>query len=250
MTRWLANAWLSKIKLGSMPRSTAISTVLCAESTGVITRCGPFFQTQPFACTGAHADAAAQAKRCIDACFAQLWMVGIVGRYQRHCLDRASSDTLAAAVAVALVHHRQVIGSLHGVGESNAAGSDHGFAAASAAVADEVDPVLHVLAKLHQAAVARLLQQVQPLCHVHCAGVTVAGECCARAVKRHTDIHGRIASPAHMHHLMPAVADAHAAMAGRTHNFAGSFVVQHGQRAVCRQRFLVDKGTAQAACRS
>ncbi len=107
-------------------------------------------------------------------------------------------------------------------------------------------PLLHVFAKLHQPAVARLLQQVQPFGHVDLAGVAVAGERRAGIVKGHADVQGGITGPVHVHHLVPAVADAHAAMACRPHHFARTLVVHHLKGAIQGQRLLVDKGAPEA----
>ena len=74
----------------------------------------------------------------------------------------------------------------------------------------------------------------------------MADEGIGAGVEGHTDVHGRIAGAAYMLHLVAAVADADSAVAGRTHDFAGALVVEHGQALVGQQHLLVDESAAQS----
>ena len=67
------------------------------------------------------------------------------------------------------------VGGVHRVQDAKLAGGDHRLAAASAAVADEVDALAHVLAKLHQVLFVGLLEQIHPLARHPPGGRSRAG---------------------------------------------------------------------------
>jgi hypothetical protein len=114
-----------------------------------------------------------------------------------------------------------------GVEEREAAGGDHSLAAAATAVADEIDTLPHVLPELYQVVVVGLLQQIESLGDVHKAGVFVAGKGGGGAAEGHADVHRRVAGPAHVLHLVAAVAHSHGHRWGVLDHLAGSLVVKH-----------------------
>ena len=65
---------------------------------------------------------------------------------------------------------------MHRVEETKAARGNQRLAAAAAAVADEIHPLLHIFAKLHQAVFVGLVEQIQAFGGVDAAGIVVAGE--------------------------------------------------------------------------
>ena len=105
-------------------------------------------------------------------------------------------------------------GGVDGVGRGEAPGGDHRLAAAAAAVADEVHALPDVLAELHEAALVRLVQQVEPLGDVDRPGVAVPDERAGGGVEGHADVLRRVAGPPHVLHLVAAVAEADAPVRG------------------------------------
>ena len=74
-----------------------------------------------------------------------------------------------------------------------AALGDEGLAAAAAAVADEVDAALDVLAELDQAALVGQVEEGHALGRADGPRVAVLGERLGRAVEGHADLHRRVA---------------------------------------------------------
>lgn len=104
---------------------------------------------------------------------------------------------------------------------------EHRFTATAAAVAYEIDPFPHIFAKLDQVIFIRLAQDLQPLYRINAAGMPVPDERGCRGVEGHADLHRRPAGLIQVGHLMPAVTEAYAAMAGRLYNFGGPLVIEH-----------------------
>jgi hypothetical protein len=116
------------------------------------------------------------------------------------------------------------------------AGRDHRFAAAAAAVADEVDAGLDVLAELDEVAGVGLLEQVHPFDRVDPPGVVMADERVGRAPEGHADVLRRPAGTAHVLHLVAAIADAHAEVLSGLDHLAGAFVVEDVETSVGRRQ--------------
>ncbi len=111
----------------------------------------------------AGADTAAKAELGVQDGLAPLRPMRVVGRDEGHRLDRARDDALAAAVTPRLVHLGEEVGRVDRVEEAEPPRRDHRLSAAAAAVADERDLALDVLAELDQVVAVRLLQEVHPL---------------------------------------------------------------------------------------
>ena len=105
IARWLARAWLSKIRFCSLPRSIAIITARWVELTGVMTRSGRASSSMRVALQSRTQTPQPRQSRSSRRGLALLGLLRIVRRDQRHRLDRADVDALAAAVAGLLVDH-------------------------------------------------------------------------------------------------------------------------------------------------
>ncbi len=138
--------------------------------------------------------------------------MGVIGGDQAHSLHRTSGDTPAAAGAAGGIKFGKKVGGVNGVEGGKLSLSDHRLAAAAAAVADEVDPLLHILTELYQIVFVSLLKEVEPFSHIHLAGVAAFYKGGGRGVEGHTDIHRSVACPVHMRHLVAAVTDSHSHM--------------------------------------
>ena len=126
---------------------------------------------------------------------------------------------------------------------AEAPGGNHGFAAAPAA-ADEVDLLL-VFTELDQVEITGLLQQVQALGGIHLAGESVADQGTGGRVESHANVFWRSTGAADMFHLMPAVADAYAAVRCGLDDFAGPLVVEHFQAVIRRKGLFIYEDASQ-----
>jgi len=125
--------------------------------------------------------------------------------------------------------------------DPEAAGGDHGLAAAAAAVADEADPIPHVFAELNKIVVVGLLEQVQAFRDTYGAGEAVLDKRSGRRVERHADILRRGAGPADMFHFVAAIADADTAMGRGLDDLARPFIIQDMEGVLVRQDRLMDE---------
>jgi len=136
---------------------------------------------------------------------------------------------------------RQEIGGVHRLEQSKTAGCKHGFATATAAVADEIDLLANVFPKLHEVVAIGCLEQVQPLRGLDGTGVAVSYQRGGRAVEGHADVLRRVAGPADVRHLVTAVADADPPVAGRADHLARPFIVKDMQGILGIKRRLMDE---------
>ena len=191
---------------------------------------------------GADADAAAQADRLVDLGLAPKRDMRIVGRDQGHRLDGTGVHAGAAARAASRFELGHEIGRVDRVERGEAALGDEGFAAAAAAIADEIDAPLDVLAELDEAALVGRLQEPHALGDGGGARVAVFRERFRGGVEGHADVHGRVAGAAEVHHLVTAVAHAYADTRGGLDDFARPLVVEDQERVVGREHRFLDVG--------
>ena len=105
--------------------------------------------------------------------------------------------------------------------------------------------ILYVLAELDEVVGDSFVEQVHTFADVHLTRNAVLDERLGGAAKGHADVHGRLAGFVEVLHFVTAIAGTDAPVRGSADDFAGSFVVQDGERAVARQGVLVDKDAAQ-----
>jgi hypothetical protein len=132
-----------------------------------------------------------------------------------------------------------------GFEDSEAAGRDHGFAAAAAAVADEADPALDVLAELDEVLIVGFLEEVQSLGGVDRTGVAVANQRSGRVVEGHADVERGPAGLADVIHLVPAITEADPAMGGRPDDLAGPLVVEDVEGVLVGKDGFLDEDSAE-----
>ena len=113
------------------------------------------------------------------------------------------------------------------VEDCEAAGSDHCFTAASAAITDEVNFVPDILTKLNQITLISGLEQIQALSDINFPGMAVSGEGGGGDIKGHTDILRCFAGPIHMFHFVAAVADPDPPMGGGFNDLRSPLIIQH-----------------------
>ena len=210
IARWLASARLSKIRSCSCPRSIAWSTTRCVEFSGVMTRSGLDVSRRPsFGHVPTHTPQPRHAPSSSRATF------------RRSCFGSLADTSESASTGQASTHFPQPLQAARstarmkllvwtGCRNPNRRAAMQRLAAAAAAVADERHALARVLAELHQAPVARLLQEVEALGRVHLARHAVAHERRGGGVERHADVERRVARLPDVLHLVPAVAEADA----------------------------------------
>ena len=130
---------------------------------------------------------------------------------------------------------------MHRLQQGELPSRDHRLATAAAAVADETDAALDVLAELHEILFARFLQQVEALRRVDLPRDAVAGQRLGHGVERHADVHRRVARRAEMLLLVAAVAHPDPDVLRALDHPARAFVVEDLERAVGREHTLVDE---------
>ena len=218
IARWLASAWSSKIRCWSLPRSIAISTTRCAEVSRRDDALGARREVQRRRLTQVRTQTPQPRQRSARRASPRftLRMARIVGRDQRHRLDRAGLDALAAAVALRLVDLGQEVRGVHRVEEAEAPRRDHRLAAAAAAVADEADPRRARSRRTAPAAGrAPAAAGRAPRPRRSARALPWRASDAAGAVEGHADVHRRVAGAAEVLHLVAAVAEADGAMAWR-----------------------------------
>lgn len=163
----------------------------------------------------------------------------IVGGHQRHGLDGTGADTFAAAGTGIIVDGRQKIRRLHRLEYPEFPRRNHSLAAAATAIADKVYSLLYVLTELDQVVVIGFGQQVHAFGDADGPGITASGQRLGAGIESHADFHGCSAVPSNVFHLVPAITDADANMAGGLYNFTCPFVIEHQEGIFIRQGRLV-----------
>jgi hypothetical protein len=202
---------------------------------------GTRFEAEALRLADADADPAPEAEVLVDLGHLLPRMGGIVGRNEGHRFDRTDRRAFAASRAGVEVDRRQKIRRMDGVEQTEAAGRDHGLAAAAAAVADEVDPPLDVLPELDEVMVVGLVEEGEPLRDVHGPGVAVADEGRGRGVEGHADVERGVAGRPDVAHLVAAVADPDAAMRSGLDDLARPLVVEDVEGVFVGEDGLVDE---------
>jgi hypothetical protein len=130
---------------------------------------------------------------------------------------------------------------MYGMEHTEPAGRYHGLATAPAAVANEIDPPAYVFAELDKVTGIGLLEKIQSLGDIHSAGKSMPDQRCRGVVEGHADVHGCLAGPAEVFHLMPAIANTHSPVRGCADDLARPLIVQDMQGIIFRERRLVDQ---------
>lgn len=206
---------------------------------------GPGLEADALCLADAGADPAAQADVHGELGRLLAEMMGIIGRDERHGLDRAGGRALSAACAGIEVDPGEKIRGMDGVEDPESAGGDHGLATATAAVANEADPALDVLAELDQVLLVGLLEEVQSFGDVDRTGIAVPDQGSGRVVESHADVERGRAGFADVFHLVTAEAEADSAMGGGPDNLAGPFVSEDVEGILVGEDGLVDEDAAE-----
>lgn len=142
------------------------------------------------------------------------------------CLDGADGGASAAADAAVGGDPGQKARGGDRVQEPESAGGQEAFAAAAAAVADEVDPMLHIFPELYQAMLLGLVQQVESFSKGDAAGGTVSDQGLGGMVERGADIERGPAGAAQVGHFVSAVAEPDRDGRGGTEDLGDPLVVE------------------------
>ncbi len=135
--------------------------------------CGARFKSKTFGLARADTETASQADVFIEFGKLLFRVLRVVGRNQRHGFDRAGFGAFATSVTVFGHNLGKEVRRVDGMEICEPSLRDHGLAAATAAVADKVDPLPDVFAKLHEVVFIRLLEQIETFWNINFACVTV-----------------------------------------------------------------------------
>ena len=95
-------------------------------------------------------------------------------RYHSHCFHRACSSAFTASAAEIQVNLSNKVCGMDGLHASEPPGCYHGFTAAAAAIADEINLLSYVFTELDQVMFVGRLEQVASFDDVNLAGYTMA----------------------------------------------------------------------------
>ena len=240
MARWLKSARLSKMQSCSLPRSIAIRTLRCRESTGVMTRSArassqspSVGQTRVHTLQPRQRSALSAAFRFFGRCgsLAETSVIASTGQVVTHFAQPLHSSSWRFGMKFVVCTGCRVPNRRAVISASQQQPQQLQMKPTSVRA---FSPNWTITVGLG------LLQQIRAFGLIHSARVAVPDERVRRTAERHADVLGRIAGASHMLRLVAAVADAHAHVLGRPDDLAGPLVVQHPQPAVGGRRFRID----------